>query len=203
MARPRAIPYQQQMTDLLDQPAPIILTPHWRRAPCASMTVRAVDLDPDALAERIDAYFAECYDQGIQPTYCDMAAVTGFASLVQMMNHARRQPAVMEKLSRGLLAVAAGYEDATAKGLRTGSFLLERLQGFDPAEAPTQRRENFFTREQEVNVRLSGVVQQENIGGEMTPLEAYQRVIKFKTHQEALSQQGEVVEADYVEIPNE
>lgn len=204
MARPRRQPDLEAPGDGAP-PRPLTIMPHWRRAPCATYQQQtpATRLTPDELATRIDAYFTECADNGVSPTYCDMAAVIGFSSLVEMMNHTRRQPKVMTYISRGLLAVAAGYESATANGLRTGAFLLERLQGFDPAEPPAQRREDFFTPTKEVNLNITGVQRQETMGAELTPLEAYQRMIKFKTHQEAVALVGEVVEGDFVEIKEE
>lgn len=188
-----------------DEPSGTQVLPLWRRTPCASFDARtpAIHVSKEELGSRIDAYFTECYDTGREPRFVDLAADTGFASLVEMINYARRNPRVMNYISRGLMAVAASYEDSTAKGLKTGAFLLGRLQGFDAMEPATQPKENFFEPTKEVNVNISGIQRPETVGSDLTPLEAYQRMIRFKTHAEVTAELGEAVDADYVEIKDE
>jgi hypothetical protein len=189
----------------LDDAPPAVTLPEWRRSPCATFDSRepAIRVSREELGARIDAYFVDCYDNGREPRFIDMAAAVGFASLVEMINHARRNPKLMNYISRGLMAVAAGYEDNTAKGLKTGAFLLGRLQGFDTLEPSTQPKDNFFEPTKEVNVNIAGIQRPEAIGSDLTPLEAYQRMIRFKTHAEVTATLGETVDADFVEISSE
>jgi hypothetical protein len=184
--------------------APLAITPAWRRMPCASGREKATELPAEKLAEKIDEYFTQCADNDILPSYCDMAGVIGFDSLPQMMFHARRHPEVMRYISRGLLAVGAGYEELTAKGIRTGAFLLERLVGYDSIEPPSQAPTRPFMLDKTLDVNIRGVVQQQHVGSELSPIEAYRQLMKFKTQEEMVAVQGELIEeGSFIEIDDE
>ena len=176
--------------------------PNWRRSP--TQGGRAVKLSTEDLCAVVDKYFETQYDQGEAPTFCDLAGETGFDSITQLVNHARRKGGTaMRAVSRAFLAVGASYEDQAQLGSRNAIRMLEAMPQFDTEEAASQAPERPFQTAKDVNLKISGVVQREDIGSHMTPQQAYLELIKHKTYEEVVPkalEAEEVEDVDYVEI---
>lgn len=180
--------------------AQIQARPAWRRSPTRAN--KAVRLSYDELCDIVDAYFEGQYDQGEHPTFCDMAGAAGFDSVTQMVNHARRKGGdAMRAISRSFLAIGAAYEEQAQQGSRTAARLLETMPQFDTEEVASQAPERPFQIAKDVNLKISGVVQREDIGSHMSPQQAYLEMIKHKTYQEIEGAAApEVLEGEYAEI---
>jgi hypothetical protein len=150
----------------------------------------------------VDAYFEEQFDQGEHPTFCDLAGAAGFDSITQMVNHARRKGGdAMRAVSRSFLAVGAAYEEQAQQGSRTAVRMLETMPQFDTEEVAAQAPERPFQITKDVNLKISGVVQQEDVGSHMSPQQAYLELIKHKTYQEVEEAvESEVLDGEYAEI---
>ena len=174
--------------------------PSWRRTPTRGG--KAVQLSVDEMCDIIDTYFAEQFDQGDHPTFCDLAGAAGFDSITQLVNHARRKGGdAMRAISRSFLAVGAAYEEQAQNGSRSAIRMLESMPQFDTEEAAAQAPERPFQIAKDVNLKISGVVQREDVGSHMTPQQAYLELIKHKTYQEVEGAvEAEVLDGDYVEI---
>lgn len=157
--------------------------PLWRRRP--TQGIDAVSLPADELCEKIDNYFEERFDTNDYPAFCDLAGETGFDSVDQMINHARRQGGkVMRGISRALLAVGAGYEEQAQNGSRNALSLLEHLPQFDTQEPTEQLPTRPFYSKQEMEVHITGVARAEERGQHLSAQEAYLQLIKHKTFEE-------------------
>lgn len=157
--------------------------PHWRRRPCRAP--KAVRLTEDELLDKMDAYFQPLFDAGKHPTFCDLAGQTGFDSITQMVNHARRKGSgVMRGVSRALLAVGAGYEEQAQEGSRTALAMLEHLPQFDTEDPQEQVPLQPFKPRQEMQVHIAGLADPAKQGQQLTEQEAYLQLIRHKTYQE-------------------
>ena len=186
-------------TDVLND-LPARVRPAWRRSPTRAN--KAVRLSYDELCDKVDAYFEEQFDQGEHPTFCDMAGAAGFDSVTQMVNHARRKGGdAMRAISRSFLAIGASYEEQAQQGSRTAVRMLETMPQFDTEEAAAQAPERPFLIAKDVNLKISGVVQREDVGSHLTPQQAYLELIKHKTYQEVEGAvEPEVLDGEYAEI---
>lgn len=167
----------------------------WRRSPCAG--VSAVTLTPDQLTRKMNAYFEEQYDNGANPFLCDLAGETGFDSLSQMVNHARRQGgATMRSISRACLAVGASYEERALEGSSNAAKMLEIIPQFDTQNTPEQLPTFPFRAKQEVDVNITGIASAQDKGKHLTAQEAYLSLIKNKTYEEMEPEVLETVEGE-------
>ena len=171
------------------------LRPRWRRRPTEAAP--AVGLSVPELNAKIDNYFEKRYDKGEHPTFCDLAGETGFDSIDQLINHARRQGApAMRSISRALLAVGAGYEEQAQQGSRVALAMLEYLPQFDTEEHPTQIPTHPFHAKHEVQVNLTGLERPDQKGATLTAQQAYLQLIRHKTYEEVEEDVLETIEAD-------
>jgi len=165
--------------------------PTWRRRPCRATSAAA--MPEEELIDKLDSYFNDRWEKDRHPTFCDLAGATGFDSVTQLLNHARRKGGnTMRAISRALLAVGAGYEEQAQDGSRTAIAMLERLPQFDSEEPSEQIPVLPFQRQQEVQVNISGLQRAAEQGQQLTAQEAYLKIIKHKTFKE--------VEADVMEL---
>lgn len=175
--------------------------PSWRRSP--TQGGKAVKLSTEDLCAVVDKYFEAQYDQGEAPTFCDLAGETGFDSITQLVNHARRKGGTaMRAVSRAFLAVGASYEDQAQMGSRNAIRMLEAMPQFDTEEAASQAPERPFQIAKDVNLKISGVVQREDVGSHMSPQQAYLEMIKHKTYEEieTVVSDTKALEGEYAEI---
>ena len=155
----------------------------WRRSPARAPA--AVEYSPEQLLDSLNAYFVERYDQNEHPTLCDMAGAAGFDSVTQLVNHARRQGGqTMRGISRGILAVAAAYEELAQEGNRSAANLLALMPNFDSKEPADQKPQRPFLPQQEVNLNITGVTRLITHGAQLSEQEAYLQLIKHKTYEE-------------------
>ncbi len=160
--------------------------PSWRRAPTRAF--KASKKRTEKMFDDIDAYFTNKYNNGEHPTLCDMAGAAGFDSVTQMVNHARRNGGeVMRGISRGMLAVAAGYEDQAQEGSRHAVTMLSVIPQFDSEEPAEQVPQRPFMQQKDINLNISGVDSTTTRGAHLTEQEAYLQLIKYKTYEEIRS----------------
>lgn len=173
--------------------------PRWRRTPTQGRQV--VHRSQKKLAKRIDDYFTKQYDTNKHPTLCDMAGEVGFDSVSQMVNHARRNGGeIMRAISRGMMAVAAGYEDMAQEGSRSALHMLSTIPQFDTVDPPAQTPQRPFIVQKELNVNITGVESHSTQGMQLTEQEAYMQLIKHKTYEEitqAIEKKEKTIEGDY------
>lgn len=185
-----------------------IQVPEWRRTPC-SAGVPGKRLSPEELAEQINTYCADRYDQQAHPTFCDLAGATGFDSFTQMMNHARRKGGdSMRHISRAFLAVGAGYEEQAQAGSRVALTILEKMPQFDTEEPASQYPDRPFHDRRDVNLNITGLSRPEDRGRTLSGPEAYLALIKNKTYEELVkiaSPEQTPVDAEYevLDFPDE
>jgi hypothetical protein len=91
----------------------------------------------------------------------------------------------MRGISRALTAVAAEYEDLLQQGHRQAQFILQQIPQFDTEEAPSAVPSRTFEPRYQIPAVLVGVARPEDNGREMNEQEAYMRLIKNKTYQDA------------------
>ncbi len=164
-------------------PEGMIAKPAWRNRP--TRAPRAVKKSMEALFDCIDNYHETQAEQGIPPTLCDMAGEAGFDSVAQMTNHARRKGGeTMRGISRGILAVAASYEELAQNGNKNALHMLGLMPHFDSEEPTSQAPQLPLSPKQEVNVNITGVSQVETRGAQLSEQEAYLQLIKHKTYEE-------------------
>ena len=136
------------------------VVPTWRRNPITAK--RPIGTDSDIL-HHMDNHCAERYDSGKNVRLCDLAGEAGFESVTQMINHARRRGGkVMEGISRGMLVVAAGYEDLAARGNKTALHMLSLIPQFDSFDPPNQTPQRPFLVQKDINIQVSGVSRKES-----------------------------------------
>lgn len=161
-------------------PKPLRVLPTWRLAP--SRAPRATDLDYTELCDSIDEYFTDCGLTGKQPMVAELALAVGFDSFHQMINHARRRGGdYMRAVSRALGALAVGYEERLQEGLRTASWMLERIPEFDSIEPQAQTPTYSMQVAKEFKVNLTGLERPEEVGKQLSAQEAYLQLIKHKS----------------------
>jgi hypothetical protein len=157
--------------------------PSWRRRPIGHDV--GVRKSPKRLFEDLNTYFEKEYDSGQHPTLCDMAGAAGFESVTQMVNHARRHgKEVMYGIGRGLLAVAAGYEEQAQEGGRHAVTILGLIPEFDSEEPASQAPQRPFSPQRDINLNITGVHRPADQGAQLTDQEAYLQLIKHKTYEE-------------------
>lgn len=160
-----------------------VSTPVWRRTP--TRMAAAVSKPTEKLFDDLDEYMAERYDLQEMPTFCDLAGASGFDSLTQMINHARRSgPETMRGISRALLAVSAGYEEEVVKGNVGVLKLLQQVPMLDSREPAHQAPQRPFAPSHDVNVRITGVSAPETEGRQLTGQQAYLKLIRHKTYED-------------------
>lgn len=155
----------------------------WRRKP--TLGEEATRFSPEELNSKIDEYFTAQYDADRHPTLCDMAGETGFDSVTQMVNHARRKGGkTMRGISRGVLAVAASYEELAQEGSRQAMHMLSLMPQFDSKEPADQKPQRPFLAQQEISLNITGINARAERGQQLTEQEAYLKLIKHKTYEE-------------------
>lgn len=138
--------------------------------------------DAKELAGAINQYFGACMDADQRPTMTGLALSMGLTSVTSVERMGRRNEAYREIIGRALLAVANGYEAMLGSGSTSGAiFGLRNVpDGFDldePAGSPAPR---FWqdVKQVELSGHISGVVSHEHKGLELSPEEAYAKIIE-------------------------
>jgi len=183
----------------VDEEEPIVkIRPAWRRSP---MNAPRAPKDHKKLFAKMSPYFEKHYDNNQQLTLCDMAGEGGFESVTQMVNHARRQGGeTMRGIGRGMLAVAAGYEEQAQEGARHAMAMLALIPQFDSEEPASQAPQRPFMPQREINLNITGVTKDTDKGRQLTAQEAYMQLIKHHTYEEiagATLEAEEIEEGDY------
>jgi hypothetical protein len=137
------------------------------------------------IIDALNAYFNIQYDNNRPVSYCDMAGAAGFDSITQLLNTARRRGGpVMRAISRCFLAVGAEYEDGGREGSKTALAMLSKLAEFDSQEDKSQAPSLPFSPRHELTLNVKGVQQEDNTLRNLTPQQAYIRVIRAKSIEE-------------------
>jgi hypothetical protein len=198
---------RQKISDILanEPPSPKVLPP-WRMRPTRAPL--AIDLEYEDLCDKIDAYFEECAETGKQPMVAELPLAVGFDSFIQMLNHARRRgPAYLRAVSRSLSALQVGYEEKVQEGVKTATWMLERIPEFDSIEPQAQPPTYSMQVAKEFNVHVTGLTRPEETGKQLSAQEAYLQLIKHKSIEDLRTEvqtltQGEDGTYSVVEIPN-
>lgn len=156
---------------------PAELGPQWLRNPA---TVPDIKSEEDFINAAND-YFERCDDRQIMPQLTGLILATGLTGPTAIYRLARRNPGLTVPISRCLTAIAHGYEqEILNSGASQGArFMLKHLRDFDPAEGPGAPEIEFWNDKTElvVQTNIPGVDKQEDIGADMTPMQAYLHVI--------------------------
>ena len=190
----------KQQTEQTEQTPPYRSRLLWRRNPVKDSHIAS--WEGDKLEKLIGEYFEKCYDEDITPTMCDLAGVTGFESVTQMINYARRRGGtVMRNISRSFLAVAAAYEEEAANGNRNALSLLALVPQFDSKEPANQEPQRPFQPQQPINLNITGLRSSETAGAQLTAQEAYLQLIRNKSFEEVEPTKTEkVIDGEYAVI---
>ena len=159
------------------------VVPLWRQKPCHDTKLESIT--PTELKRRINDYFRDRTLLGLRPTLSDLAGVCKYDSVAQMLNEARRgETAKMRYVSQACLAIQANYEELAQTGLRTATYMLERIPTFDYVEGPAQKPDYHFKNAQETVLRIKGVIDKAQQGQELSPEQAYAKLMKCRTYEE-------------------
>ncbi len=171
------------------------------RAPAAILP----KTEPDEVRLAINEYFSSCQDHEIRPGVCGLALSLGLPSISSIQRLGRRRPQLRQMLGMALVAVQYGYEIMLGFGSTSGLiYALNNIpDGFDIEEAEGSPSPQFWkTRnELEVNTTIAGVVGVEVMGKDITPEEAYARIIEGKAVR--IPQEQQILENVGEEAPGE
>lgn len=202
----RTINKLRPLRDEVEEPPAEI--PQWRIRPTRAPL--AVQMTESDLLGRIDDYFERTHKAGLRPTLCDLAGEAGFDSVEQLINHARRRgKTTMRGISRALTAVAATYEDLVQQGNRQAQLILQQIPQFDTENHQAAPPVRSFEPRYQIPIHIVGVARPEDQGRQMTEQEAYMKLIKNKTYQDAevidvqLNAEGTYGEIDLDKLTNE
>lgn len=149
---------------------------------------------PEEVSEAITEYFEACFDNEVRPSLGGLALALGLPSISGIERLGQRQPNLRWMLGRALVAIQHGYElligKVSAQGLM---YVLNNIpDGFDEEEPPGSPSLRFWASKQEVMVRqnITALIARHTLGDDVTPDEAYMRLIE-----------GEVVHVPDSKIP--
>lgn len=137
---------------------------------------------PASVHERIAAingYFATCAEQGRNPLLTELALASGYSGVMSMRRAALREPALRHAIGRAFTAIAVGYEARLdSPGAGGALFMLKNIPDFDSLDKPTALPEYSFKDRAEMEVKVPGVKTEDEEGAELSPREAYLRLVK-------------------------
>lgn len=149
----------------------------WLRNPVR----RAERYDEDELIRRANAYFAACVDNDEQPRLTGLTLALNLPGPASLTRLAMRNPEWRHIVSQCMTAVAHGYECMIQAGVNPAGavFMLKQIPEFDPEEPVGTKPIQYFTEKREIllDARVHGAVELHNAGADLTPREAYLRVI--------------------------
>lgn len=134
----------------------------------------------ESILEAANKYFQGCYKANVQPRLTALALVLGLPGVSSIHRLARRRPELREAISRCITAVAHGYEERiTTSGSRGAIFMLQHMADFDTEEEETAPPIPFWQDTQRVLIeqRIAGIQTVDDRGAELSPVEAYVRII--------------------------
>jgi len=130
----------------------------------------------------VNDYFIACADAEIRPTVTGLALALGLASTSAIERLGQRRPDLRYVLGRALVAVQNGYESLIGAAPAPGIiYALNNIpDGFDLEESPGSPSPRFWQSRQEVHVQknISAVIGTQVLDKDLTPQEAYARVIE-------------------------
>jgi hypothetical protein len=148
----------------------------WLTHPCDPVYMKS----EGDMRKAANEYFTTCAELGIKPRLNGLALVLGVTGPTSLQRLAQRRPAFRWMISRCLTAIAYGYEEDIEKGSSAGNiFMLKHLPEFDVQDPAGSKPVQYFTdkRELVINAHVSGVKYPDQEGAELTPREAYLKVI--------------------------
>jgi hypothetical protein len=174
--------------------------PAWRLAPATSTRP---PLDEQELFDRINDYMRETIQQGKIPTLNDLAGISGFSSFFAFVNAARRgNSSRRHGMGRAIAAIGAFLEEEAQKGNKGCLALLQVLPNLDSEDHSAAHKTFAPNQSPTLVVNLSSP---ELAGSELTPQEAYQKLIQCPTYEEMRpvleASQGESGDFEVVELP--
>jgi len=165
----------------------------WLLRPCDPVPLDNID----EIAERANDYFTRCYEYNEPPKLTGLALAVGVPGPASLQRLAQRRPELRWMISRCMTAVAHSYESMIAEGSSPQGpmFMLKHLPEFDLEEPAGSKPLQYWNERREViiDARVSGVKQPNEGGAELTPYEAYMKII----HGEV-----DIEDAIYEDIPS-
>lgn len=130
--------------------------------------------------QAINDYFHRCALTRRQPRLTGLALAAGYASVAEMRRNAQRDPKMRYAIGRAFTGVAAAYEEHLMPGVNCSAaiFMLKNTPDFDSADTPYSPPSYTFKDRNEVELKVSGVKTAEDEGRDLSPREAYLRLIK-------------------------
>jgi len=125
-------------------------------------------------------YFSSCAANGVRPRLNGLALALGVEGPISLQRMAMRRPELRYMISRCLTAIAHGYEEEVTGRSSTGAiFMLKHLPEFDSQERPGHPPIQYFQDKHtvEIHENVAGVQRIIEEGGNLTPREAYMKVI--------------------------
>lgn len=131
--------------------------------------------------EAANEYFAYCEQAKLAPQLTDLALAFGLPGVSSLHRLGRRRPDLTEVLSRCITAIASGYEKLLASSASRGAiFALKHLPDFDLEEPVGSPEVAFWTDKQQLEVtsRIAGVKEADEEGSDLSPEEAYVKIMR-------------------------
>ena len=132
------------------------------------------------LARLSDEYFNACFTAKIRPTVTGYALAIGLASVSSIERLGQRRPDLRYILGRSLLIIQHGYESQLGFGNPAGlMFALKNIpDGFDVDDPEGTPSPFFWQDRKQVDLTFNGVIGIKDLEKDVTPEEAYARIIK-------------------------
>lgn len=166
---------------------------------------------PKSLAElrfAIQRYFGAIADAESRPTITGLALGLGLTSVTEMERWGRRNPSYRDLIGKAMLAVSMRYEELLSLGGSPAGaiFGLKNIpDGFDMDEPSGTSSPRYWNdkKELEVSGNIAGVITHEHMGRELSPEEAYAKVIEGRPIPEQYALSPPEVKEDDGKIPPE